>query len=73
MEPLLQAGGKANQAAPLTVVDLERLHSIHEGDGNNWDKLACGSFLFCVYARAIDGATSPTVNALPLIASHMEE
>lgn len=33
-------------------MDLERLHSILEGDGNNWDKLACGSFLFCVYAGA---------------------
>ena len=44
--------GKANQAAPLTVADLERLHSILESDGNVWDKLACGSFLFCVYSRA---------------------
>lgn len=44
--------GKANQAAPLTVADLERLHSILESDANTWDKLACGSFLFCVYSRA---------------------
>ena len=44
--------GKANQASPLTVADLERLHSILESDANAWDKLACGSFLFCVYSRA---------------------
>ena len=44
--------GKANQADPLTVANLERLHSILEGSGDAWDKLASGAFLFCVYSRA---------------------
>ena len=44
--------GKANQAEPLTVANLERLHAILEGTGDAWDKLASGAFLFCVYSRA---------------------
>ena len=44
--------GRADQAAPLKVSDLERLHSVLESDGHIWDKLACGAFLFCVYSRA---------------------
>ena len=44
--------GKANQAEPLTVANLERLHAILEGTGGAWDKLASGAFLFCVYSRA---------------------
>ena len=44
--------GKANQAGPLTVANLERLHASLEGTGDAWDKLASGAFLFCVYSRA---------------------
>ena len=44
--------GKASQADPLTVANLERLHAILEGSGDAWDKLASGAFLFCVYSRA---------------------
>ena len=44
--------GKANQADPLTVANLEQLHTILEGKGDIWDRLISGAFIFCVYARA---------------------
>ena len=44
--------GKANQADPLTVANLEQLHTTLEGKGDIWDRLISGAFIFCVYARA---------------------
>ena len=43
---------RANQAAPLKVQDLVKLHDILETSQDGWDKVMAGSALFCVYARA---------------------
>jgi hypothetical protein len=41
-----------NQASPLRVQELEKLHYILEHDTDKWNKLFCGTVLFMVYARA---------------------
>ena len=43
---------RANQAAPLAVRDLVKLHEILESSDDMWDRVMAGSSLFCVYARA---------------------
>eukprot|EP00435_Cladocopium_sp_Y103_P076319 s49_g90.t1 len=41
-----------NQASPLRVKELEKLHSILAGSADRWDKLFAGMTLFVIYARA---------------------
>eukprot|EP00435_Cladocopium_sp_Y103_P072049 s158_g39.t1 len=43
---------KVQQAEPLTVKQLEKLHKILFEDTELWNKAFAGMLLFCVYARA---------------------
>ena len=45
------AVGKVNQADPLSVRDIERLHEVLEV-GHVWDRTFAGAALFCTYSRA---------------------
>ena len=41
-----------NQASPLQVKELEKLHSVLEKSSDIWDRMFCGTVLFVVYSRA---------------------
>ena len=41
-----------NQASPLQVKELEKLHSVLENSTDIWDKMFSGTVLFVVYSRA---------------------
>ena len=40
------------QASPLTIQELQRLHSLLYSDADLWDRVFAGAALFCIYARA---------------------
>ena len=42
---------KVKQSAPLTVLDVKRLHRVLE-HGNVWDRVFSGATLFCFHSRA---------------------
>ena len=41
-----------NQASPLQVKELEKLHNVSENSTDIWDKMFSGTVLFVVYSRA---------------------
>ena len=43
---------KANQAAPLTVAEVQTLHDVLENSQDVWDRAMAGACLFSIYSRA---------------------